>query len=170
MKSVQIQTSTRLGLHCLICWPLSLMPYLLSLIPNPCSLTPSTVPLKRFRWGLLSLLSLWLLSKVKVKSTPSLRPKTWSLTKTGEMLGGKFSHVPCLISSQKPSFKFCQSKVSNVRIFLAKSTDTKTNVAWTNVTITVATFERLVQETYPFKIIWWFKSKSDSYSVKLCFT
>ena len=25
---------------------------------------------------------LWLLSKVKVKSTPSLRPKTWSLTKT----------------------------------------------------------------------------------------
>ena len=78
----------------LIPWPLtldpsllSLMPYPLSFIPYPlslipCSLTPSTVPLKKFRWGLLwlSLLLLWLLSKVKVKSTPSLRPKTWSLT------------------------------------------------------------------------------------------
>ena len=79
---------TRLGLQCqtplrsypltLDTWPFSLMPYPLSLIPNPCSLTPSTV------LGLLLLLSLlwllWLLSKVKVKSTLSLRPKTWSLT------------------------------------------------------------------------------------------
>ena len=65
---------------------LGLIPWPLSIIPNPYFLSLSTVPLKKFRWGLLSLsllllwLSLWLLSKVKVKSTPSLRPKTWSLT------------------------------------------------------------------------------------------
>ena len=68
----------------LIPWPLTLDTWPLSLIPNPCSLSPSRVPYKKFRWGLLWL-SLWLflllLSKVKVKSTPSLRPMTWSLTK-----------------------------------------------------------------------------------------
>ena len=58
----------------------------LSLIP--CSLTPSTVPLKKFRWELLPLWLLSLLSKVKVKSTSSLRPKTWSLTKTRFMCMG----------------------------------------------------------------------------------
>jgi len=95
---------TRLGLQCqtplrsypltLDTWPLSLslIPYLLSLIPNPCSLTLSTVPLKKFRWGLLWL---WLLSEVKVKSTPSLRPKPWSLT-TNNFLdkGGTFLPLP----------------------------------------------------------------------------
>ena len=73
------QIQTRLGLQCqtplrsypltLDTWPLPLMPYplsiisySLSLIPNPCSLTHSTVPLKKFRWGLLLSLSLLLLS------------------------------------------------------------------------------------------------------------
>ena len=69
-----LQFITRLGLQCQT--PLRH----LTLIPNPCSLTPCTVPLKKFSGGLLSLFSL--LSKVKVKSTPSLRPKTWSLTTT----------------------------------------------------------------------------------------
>ena len=57
-----------------------LISLLLSLIPTLCPSSPSTVPFKKFRWGLLWLFLL-LLSKVKVKSTPSPRPKTWSLTK-----------------------------------------------------------------------------------------
>ena len=79
---------TRLGLQCqtplssypltLDTWPLSFMPYLLPLIPIFCSISPSTVPFKKFRWGLL--LSLSLLSKVKERSTPSPRSKTLSLT------------------------------------------------------------------------------------------
>ena len=84
----KVKRSTRLGLQCqtpvrsyplnLDTYPLCLFPYLLSLIPNPCSLARSTVPLRKFRWGLLllslslSLLLSLLLSKVKVKSTPSL--------------------------------------------------------------------------------------------------
>ena len=56
----------------------------LSLIPTPSSLSPSTVPFKKFRWGfflllllsLLLLMMLLLLSQAKVKSTPFPRPKT----------------------------------------------------------------------------------------------
>ena len=74
-----ILKETRLGLQCqtpLRSYPLSLIPYPLSLIP--CSLSPSTVPFTKFRWGLLSFLWLWLLwlSPAKVKSTPNPRPKT----------------------------------------------------------------------------------------------
>ena len=54
---------------------LPFIPYHLSLIPTPCSLSPSTVPFTKFRWGLLWLWLLWL-SQAKVKSTPSPRPKT----------------------------------------------------------------------------------------------
>ena len=68
--------NTRVGLQCqtpLRSYPLSLVhypfiPYILSLIPytlspisTPCSISPSTVPFTKFRWGLLlSLLSLLL--------------------------------------------------------------------------------------------------------------
>ena len=81
-KTMKIR-ETRLGLHCrtpLIPYPLSNVPYPLSLTPSFWSLSPSTVPFNRFRWGLflssLLSLSLLLLSQVKVKSTPSPRPKT----------------------------------------------------------------------------------------------
>ena len=72
-----IKRLTRLGLQC----QTPLRSYPLSLIP--CSLSPSTVPFTKFRWGLLSFLWLWLLwfwllwlSPAKVKSTPNPRPKT----------------------------------------------------------------------------------------------
>ena len=62
---------------------LGLIPWPISLIPNPYSISLSTVPLKKFKWGLFLSLWLWLwllllllLSQVKVKSTPSPRPKT----------------------------------------------------------------------------------------------
>ena len=63
----------------LILYPLSLIPYPLYLIPTLCCLSPSAVPVKKFRWGLflsLLLLLLFLLSQVKVKSTLDPRPKT----------------------------------------------------------------------------------------------
>ena len=62
-----------------VLWTPGVTPYPLSLIPTTCSLSPSAVTFKKFRWALflsLSLLSLLLLSPVKVKSTPicSLAP------------------------------------------------------------------------------------------------
>ena len=61
----------------LIPYPLSLIPYPLTFNLYPCCLTPSAVPFKKFRWGLLWF-SLWfsLLLQVKVKSTPNPRSKT----------------------------------------------------------------------------------------------
>ena len=56
---------------------LGLILWHLTLIPYPCSLSLSTVPFEKFMWGLfLSMLLLSLLSQVKVKSTPSPRPKS----------------------------------------------------------------------------------------------
>ena len=61
-----------------IAYPLSLIPYTLYLIPTPCSLSPSTVPFTKFRWG-LSFSFLWFLwlSPAKVKSTPSPKTGVW---------------------------------------------------------------------------------------------
>ena len=122
--SAKTKTATRLGLQC----QTQLRSYPLTLIPNPCSLSPNRVPYKKFRWGLLWL-SLWLflslflllLSKVKVKSTPSLRPKTWSLTINSFK---KYSQKKILVK------KFLVKKILVWQIFVKETNLSVKNLFW----------------------------------------